>query len=280
MADPLVSATWLADHLGRPDVQILDGSWFMPAEGRSGHAEYLAAHIPGAVFFDIDANADRTVDLPHMLPTPEAFAAMAGQLGLSRDATIVSYDSFGVRAAARVWWTLRVMGFPDVRVLDGGLKAWRAAGLPLETGDVTPSPTTLEPRLDSALVRSAEDVRAIIDAGSAQMVDARGAARFRGEAPEPRAGLKSGHMPGARNVPFDTLLTAEGTMKPPEEVAALFRAASIDLDQPIVTTCGSGVTASVLALGLARTGRDRTPVYDGSWSEWGGLADTPVVTGP
>ena len=280
MADPLVSAAWLADRLGRPEVQILDGSWFMPAEGRSGHAEYLETHIPGAVFFDIDANADRTVDLPHMLPTPEAFAAMAGQLGLTRDATIVAYDSFGVRAAARVWWTLRVMGFPDVRVLDGGLKAWRAAGLPLESGDVSPSPTRLEPRFDADLLRGVQDVRAIVDAGSAQMVDARGAARFRGEAPEPRAGLKSGHMPGARNVPFDTLLTAEGTMKPVEDIAAVFRAAAVDLDRPIVTTCGSGVTASVLALGLARTGRDRTPVYDGSWSEWGGLADAPVVTGP
>ena len=280
MADPLVSAAWLAERLGRADVQILDGSWFLPAEGRSGHAEYLEGHIPGAVFFDIDANADRTVDLPHMLPTPEAFAGMAGRLGLRRDATIVAYDSFGVRAAARVWWTLRVMGFPEVRVLDGGLKAWRAAGLPLEAGEVTPAPTTLEPLYDDELVRDVADVRAILDDRSAQMVDARGAARFRGEAPEPRAGLKSGHMPGARNVPFDTLLTADGTMKPAAEVAALFGAASVDLDRPIVTTCGSGVTASVLALGLARIGQERIPVYDGSWSEWGGLADAPVVTGP
>jgi thiosulfate/3-mercaptopyruvate sulfurtransferase len=280
MADPLVSAAWLAERLGRPDVQILDGSWFLPAEGRSGHAEYLEAHIPGAVFFDIDANADRSVDLPHMLPTPEAFAAMAGRLGLTRDATVVAYDSFGVRAAARVWWTLRVMGFPDVRVLDGGLKAWRAAGLPLEAGEVIPTPTTLEPRFDGALVRDVADVRAILDAQSAQMVDARGGARFRGEAPEPRAGLKSGHMPGARNVPFDALLTAEGTMKSADEIADLFKAASVDLDQPIVTTCGSGVTASVLALGLARIGRERIPVYDGSWSEWGGLPGVPIVTGP
>lgn len=280
MADPLVSAPWLAERLGRPDVQILDGSWFLPAENRSGHAEYLEAHIPGAVFFDIDANADRAVDLPHMLPSPEAFAAMAGRLGLSRDATIVAYDSFGVRAAARVWWTLRAMGFPNVRVLDGGLKAWRAAGLPLESGEVTPAPTTLAPLYDTELVRNLADVQAILGASSAQMVDARGAARFRGEAPEPRAGLKSGHMPGARNVPFDTLLTAEGTLKPAAEIEALFKAASVDLDQPIVTTCGSGVTASVLALGLARIGRERIPVYDGSWSEWGGLPGVPIVTGP
>jgi len=280
MADPLVSAAWLADRLGQPDVQILDGSWFLPAEGRSGHAEYLEAHIPGAVFFDIDANADRSVDLPHMLPTPEAFAGMAGRLGLNRDATIVAYDSFGVRAAARVWWTLRVMGFPNVRVLDGGLKAWRAAGLALEAGEVTPAPTSLEPRFDADLVRDATDVRAILDSRSAQMVDARGAARFRGEAPEPRAGLKSGHMPGARNVPFDALLTREGTLKPAADLEAIFTDAAVDLDKPIVTTCGSGVTASVLALGLARIGRERTAVYDGSWTEWGGLPDAAVVTGP
>jgi thiosulfate/3-mercaptopyruvate sulfurtransferase len=274
MADPLVSAAWLAERLGRPDVQILDGSWFLPAENRSGHAEYLEAHIPGAVFFDIDANADHSVDLPHMLPTPEAFAGMAGRLGLSRDATVVAYDSFGVRAAARVWWTLRAMGFPNVRVLDGGLKAWRAAGLPLESGEVTPAPTTLAPLYDAELVRNVADVQAILDSQSAQVVDARGAARFRGEAPEPRAGLKS------RNLPFDTLLTAEGTLKPAAELVDLFKAASVDLDQPIVTTCGSGVTASVLALGLARIGRERIPVYDGSWSEWGGLPGVPIVTGP
>ena len=281
MTDPLVSTAWLAERLGDPTVKILDGSWWMPAEARSGRDEYLHAHIPGAVFFDIDAIADRTVDLPHMLPTPEAFAAAAGRLGLSRDATIVAYDTFGVRAAARVWWTLRVMGFTQVFVLDGGLKAWLAEGRPVEAGEVTPRPTTVTSDFHPALVRNVDDVRAVLTSGSAQMVDARGAARFRAEVPEPRAGLRSGHMPGARNLPFDTLLDAHGRMKPAADLAPLFDAARVDLDRPIVATCGSGITASVISLALARLGRDQAAVYDGcSWTEWGGLSDTPVVTGP
>ena len=280
MTDPLVSTAWLAERLGRPDVKIVDGSWWMPAENRSGNAEHLEAHIPGAVFFDIDAIADRTVDLPHMLPSPQAFAEAAGKLGLARDATIVAYDTFGVRAAARVWWTLRVMGFPNVFVLDGGLRAWRADGRPVESGEVVPTPTTVTPEFDAGLVRGLASIRNLVGSHAAQIVDARGAARFRGEAPEPRAGLRSGHMPGARNVPFDTLLAQDGRMKPPAELAPVFRAAKVDLDQPIVTSCGSGVTASVVALALARLGRDRAAVYDGSWTEWGGLSDTPIVTGP
>lgn len=280
MSDPLVSTAWLAERLGHSDVQIVDGSWWMPAEARSGHAEFLDGHIPGAVFFDIDAIADRTVDLPHMLPSPQAFAEAVGKLGLRRDATIVAYDTFGVRAAARVWWTLRAMGFSNVAVLDGGMKAWRAEGRPVESGEPAPRPTTVAPGFDPALVRDIDDVRRRVDDGSAQIVDARSAARFRGEAPEPRAGLRSGHMPGACNVPFDSLLLPDGRMKPAAELAAVFAAAMVDLDAPIVTTCGSGVTASVIALALARLGRDRVAVYDGSWTEWGGLADTPVVIGP
>lgn len=278
MSDPLVSTAWLAEHLG--EVSVLDGSWWMPAEARSGRDEYLQAHIPGALFFDIDAIADRTVDLPHMLPRPEAFAKAAGKLGLSRDRTIVAYDTFGVRAAARVWWTLRVMGFTDVFVLDGGFRAWTAEGRPMEAGDVGPVPTTVTPDFHPELVRDVNDVRAILTSGSAQMVDARGGARFRAEVPEPRAGLRSGHMPGALNLPFDSLLASDGRMKPAEGLAPLFQAAKVALDQPIVTTCGSGITASVVALALARLGREGVAVYDGSWTEWGGLADTPVVTGP
>jgi thiosulfate/3-mercaptopyruvate sulfurtransferase len=281
MSDPLVSTVWLAERLGRADVQIVDGSWWMPAENRSGHAEYLAAHIPGAIFFDIDAIADRTVDLPHMLPTPDAFAQAVGALGLSRDATIVCYDSFGVRAAARVWWTLRVMGFDKVFVLDGGLKAWRAEGRPTDAGQVTLPPTTLEPIFHAALVRDVADVRGVIASKAAQIVDARGGPRFRGEVPEPRAGLRAGHMPGACNVPFDSLLEADGRMRSAAEIGRIFQAAHVDLTAPIVTSCGSGVTASVLALALARLGREDVAVYDGSWTEWGGaLPDTPVVTGP
>jgi thiosulfate/3-mercaptopyruvate sulfurtransferase len=280
MTDPLVSTAWLAERLGDPNIHVLDGSWWMPAEARSGHDEYLQAHIPGAVFFDIDAIADRTIDLPHMLPTPEAFAEAVGRLGLSRDATIVAYDTFGVRAAARVWWTLRAMGFSQVLVLDGGFKAWLAEGRPTESGEYIPIATKVTPAFDAALVRDADEVRGILKSGAAQMVDARGAARFRGEAPEPRAGLRSGHMPGARNTPFDSLLDTDGRMKPADELAPIFQAAAVDLDQPIVTTCGSGVTASVVALALARLGRDRVAVYDGSWTEWGGLPEAPVVTGP
>lgn len=278
MTDPLVSTDWLAAHLG--EVQLVDATWFMPGEGREGHADHLAAHIPGAVFFDIDAVADRTVDLPHMLPTAEDFAEAAGALGLSRDATIVAYDSFGVRSAARVWWTLRVMGFPKVFVLDGGLKKWLAEGRPTESGQAALPATTLSPSLEAGLVRDLGAVRNLLASRAAQVVDARGAARFRGEAPEPRAGLRSGHMPGACNTPFDSLLNPDGTMKSAEELKALFRAAKVDLTAPIVTTCGSGVTASVVALALARLGRQDVAVYDGSWTEWGGRPDTAVVTGP
>ncbi|MDP3852659.1 3-mercaptopyruvate sulfurtransferase [Phenylobacterium sp.] len=278
--DPVISTEKLAQRLGSADLRVVDGSWFMPAEGRSGAEEYLRAHIPGAVFFDIDAIADRTTDLPHMLPTPEAFAQAVGALGLSRNVDIVVYDSLGIRAAARVWWSLRAMGFTRVFVLDGGLKKWLAEARNVETGDVHPRAAQVAPAIEAELVRSADDVRGLLASGEARLVDARGAARFRGEAPEPRPGLRSGHMPGAANVPFDQVVAPDGTLRPVEELGAIFEAAGVDLDHPIVTTCGSGVTASVLALALARLGRDRTAVYDGSWSEWGALADAPAVTGP
>jgi len=278
--DPVVSTSWLAERLGSPDVRVVDASWFMTAEARSGREEYLAAHIPGAVFFDVDAIADPTTDLPHMLPTPEAFATAAGELGLSRDVDIVVYDSLGIRSAARVWWTLRTMGYTRVRVLDGGLKKWLAEGRPVEAGEVRASPARVAPAFDPQLVRDADDVRALLVSGDARLVDARGAARFRGESPEPRAGLRSGHMPGAANVPSDQVTAADGTLLPADELRAVFDRAGVDLARPIVTTCGSGVTASLLALGLARLGLDRVAVYDGSWTEWGGLADAPVVTGP
>jgi thiosulfate/3-mercaptopyruvate sulfurtransferase len=280
MNDPLVSTAWLAERLGRDEVQIVDGSWFMPAEARSGRAEYLEAHIPGAVFFDIDAIADHAVDLPHMLPTPAAFAEAVGRLGLRRDATIVAYDSFGVRASARIWWTLKVMGFGDVVVLDGGLKAWLAEGRPTDSGETALPPSTVTPAFRPDLVRNLEDVAGIIGSGAAQIVDARSGPRFRAEVPEPRAGLRAGHMPGAKNVPFDTLLEAGGHMKPAPAIAKIFREAQVDLSRPIVTSCGSGLTAAVLALGLARLGRGDVAVYDGSWTEWDGRSDTAVVTGP
>jgi len=279
MSDPVVSTARLAERLGAPDLAIVDATWFMPAENRSGRGEFEAAHIPGAVFFDIDAIADTSVDLPHMLPTPKAFAEAAGALGLSPDLEVVVYDAHGLFSAPRVWWTLRAMGFSRVAVLDGGLPRWRAEGRPLATGAASPTPRAFTAAPDAGLVRHLDDVRAVVADRSAQMLDARPAARFRAEAPEPRAGLRGGHMPGACNLPFGAVVGADGGLKPAGELRAAFEAAGVDLSAPIITTCGSGVTASVLALALARLGLDRTPVYDGSWSEWGGREDTPVVTG-
>ena len=279
MTDPLVSTQWLSDHLADPDLRILDGSWWLPAEKRSGHAEYLEAHIPGAVFFDIDAQSDQSSDLPHMALSPEAFAQAGSKLGLSRSGITVVYDTFGIRAAARVWWNLRLMGFDKVYVLDGGLKAWRAEGRALESGEVPLTPTLLTPAHNPAIIRNASEVTSILTTGSAQMVDARGAARFRGDAPEPRPGLKSGHMPGALNLPFDSLLNPDGRMKSVAELTEVFKSASINLGKPIVTTCGSGVTASVIALALACLGHHDIPVYDGSWSEWGALEGAAIEVG-
>lgn len=280
MSDPLVSTVWLAERLGSPDLQVVDATWFMPNEHRSGLQEYRRAHIPGAVFFDIDTVADHSTDLPHMLPPPDAFAREVGALGLRREADIVVYDAQGIFSAPRVWWSLRVMGFPHVHVLDGGLPKWCAEGKPVETSRPSPEPTALRSIYDPDLVRDIDAVRQLLSERDAQLIDARPGARFRGEAPEPRAGLRSGHMPGARNMPWSDLVTPEGTMKPPAEIRAAFQAAGVDLAAPIVTTCGSGVSAALLALALARIGRGDVAVYDGSWSEWGGRDDTPVVTGP
>ncbi len=276
---PLISSAELASRFGDPELRLLDASWFLPAEGRSGREEFAAERIPGAVFFDVDAVSDTSVDLPHMLPAPGAFAEAASALGLSPDLDVVVYDSFGIRSSARVWWTLKVMGFERVQVLDGGLRAWKASGLPLETGAPRPpSPVPTRVRFDRTRLRDREDVAAALASGAAQIVDARGAPRFRGEAPEPRPGLRSGHMPGARNLPFDRLLTPEGRLKPPVALAEAFREAGVDLARPIVATCGSGVTASVLALALEVLGAPAA-VYDGSWAEWGLEGGGEVATG-
>lgn len=278
MTDPLVSTAWLADRLESGDVRVVDGSWHMPATGRSGAAEFRERHIPGAVFFDIDAIADHSTDLPHMLPDADAFARAVGALGLSRDKTIVVYDSVGLMSAARVWWALRAMGFPNVFVLDGGLPKWLLEDRSVGNGEVSPEPVQVDAQFDPAFVRAIDQVRGYLASGEARLVDARAAPRFRGEAPEPRAGLRSGHMPGAANVPFGELVNTDGTVKDAAAIRRVFEAAGVDLTKPIVTTCGSGVTAAVLSLGLGRIGVD-APVYDGSWTEWAGRPDTEVVTG-
>lgn len=275
--DPMVSTAWLAERLDDPAVRVVDAT--LPLVGQAGHGRdsYAAGHIPGAVFFDINAIADPDTDLPHMLPSPDAFAHAAGELGLSRDASIVVYDAHGLYSAPRVWWSLRAMGYASVAVLDGGLKKWRAEGRPVDRNAATPEAVAVPHAFDPALVAGLGTVREALDSGAAQVVDARSTARFRGEAREPRAGLRSGHMPGALNLPFDSLVNGDGTLKSAAELTAAF--AHVDLGRPIITTCGSGVTAAVLALALARLGRFDVAVYDGSWTEWGGRDDTPVVTG-
>ena len=258
-------------------LRVLDASWHL--DGRDARADYETARIPDAIFFDLDAVSDRSSPLPHMLPTPEAFAASMGALGLTTDDRIVVYDTAGLFSAARVWWMLTVMGARDVRVLDGGLPKWRAEMRPIESGSShSPTPARFEARLAADRVVDLETMRGALSGGE-QVADARGASRFRGETAEPRPGVRSGHMPGARNLPYAALLNADGTMKRGAALAAAFRDAGIDPDRPVITTCGSGVTAAILSLGLAELGRS-SRLYDGSWAEWGGREDTAVVTGP
>lgn len=279
-SSPLVETAWLAERLGDAKLIVLDGSWHLPADGRDAKAEFVTGHLPGAVFFDIDAIADHSTDLPHMLPAPQAFATAVRRLGVDPDSTVVVYDTSGMFSAPRVWWTFRVMGHDQVFVLDGGLGRWVAEGRPLETGWREPAHGEFKAHFRSDLVADLEHVRKIVESGGPQLVDARSAARFRGDAPEPRPGVREGHMPGARNVPYAGVTTADGTLASPDALRVAFEAGGVDLAGPIVTTCGSGITASLLALCLARLGREDVAVYDGSWSEWGARADTPVVTGP
>lgn len=271
-----VSPQWLADHLGAPDVLAFDASWHMPAANRDPRAEYLAGHIPGAVFFDIDGVADHATGLPHMLPAPEVFAAEMRRLGFGDGMHAVVYDSVGLFSAPRLWWTLHVFGVDKVSILAGGLPAWKAEGRPLETGEVSREPKDFTPAFDAALVADAARVNAALTSGAAQVVDARAADRFMGRAPEPRPGLRAGHMPGAYNLPFPNVVDA-GRMKDKAGLDAAFAAAGLDPDKPVIASCGSGMTACILSLALAASGRSPATVYDGSWSEWGGRADLPVV---
>jgi len=277
----LVETDWLAAHLAAPDVAVLDATLHLPTTGRNARTEYLAGHIPGALFFDIEDISDHANELPHMLPSAAQFASQVRTLGIGDGTRIVVYDTPGLYSAARAWWMFRTMGYDDVVVLNGGLKKWQAEGRPLEDGQPQPrQPRHFTARFHAGLVRDKDDVARLLDAKGAQIVDARGAGRFKGTDPEPRAGLRSGHMPGALNVPFTTLLNADGTLKATSDLATLFQVAGVDTTKPIVTTCGSGVTAGVLALALAELGRPDVAVYDGSWSEWGlETAGTTVVKG-
>ena len=275
---PAVVATeWLAVNLGTTGLRVVDGSWYLPGSGRDPAKEYSASHIPGALFFDLDATSDRSVPLPHMLPPPAAFAEAMSALGLSDSDDLVIYDGSGVNLSApRVWWTFRTFGHDRVSVLDGGIGKWRREHRPIEQGIVTLPPGRFTARLDRAAVRDLASVRANIHQGMEQLVDARSTGRFAGLEPEPRPGLRGGHVPGSVNLPFTDLVRPDGTMLPPEELRRRLVEAGIDLSRPVVATCGSGTSACALVLSLHLIGHTQTAVYDGAWAEWGGRADTPI----
>ena len=275
----LVSTDWLAARLADPALRVLDASWYLPAQNRDAKAEYAAAHIPGARFFDIDEIADLSVPLPHMAPPVEKFISRLRGIGVGDGHQVVVYDGAGIFSAARVWWTFRLMGLTRVAVLDGGLPKWRAEGHPLTDAPPDLRAPHLTPRMQPQLVKSSEQVLEASRTGAAQIVDARSAARCPGKAPEPRAGLRGGHIPGSRSLPYAEVLNPDGTMKSPDDLRATFANAGVDLSRPVITTCGSGVTAAVLSLALEVLGHRDHALYDGSWSEWGGRDDLPAVKG-
>jgi thiosulfate/3-mercaptopyruvate sulfurtransferase len=277
----VVSTEWLASALGRPGLRVLDGSWYLPGSGRDAAAEYAAGHIPGAVFFDLEAASDRTTPLPHMLPSAEEFAARMAELGLRGTDDFVVYDGSGVNLSApRVWWTFRAFGHDRVAVLDGGIGKWRREGRPLEQGTVTLPHGQFTARLDRHVVRDLASIRANLRSDTEQLVDTRSAGRFAGVEPEPRPGLRRGHVPGSLNLPFTELVAPDGTVLPQDQLRHRLEAAGIDLSRPIVATCGSATSACALILSLHLIGQRQAAVYDGAWSEWASRADTPIATEP
>jgi thiosulfate/3-mercaptopyruvate sulfurtransferase len=279
--DPLVTTDWLAAHLSDAAVKIIDATFKMPGVLPLPKDDYLAAHIPDAVFFDVDAVSDHTNPLPHMFPSAEQFSRDVGALGIGNDDTVVIYDAGGWVAGPRAWWMFLSYGHDKVRVLDGGLKKWRAEGRPVEAGPVTPKPATFKGAYDARRVRSIGEMVANLASNTEQVIDARAGDRFEGRVAEPRPGLRSGHIPGSRNLPYNQLFDAStGAMKPLDELRRAFAGTGVDMDQPIVTSCGSGVSAAVLTLALYRLGVRGTALYDGSWSEWGQADGPPVATGP
>ena len=272
-----ISADELASRLGQPNLRIVDGSWYLPAQNRDGAAEYAAARIPGAVYFNIDEIADKSTDLPHMLPRPEKFAAAVGAMGIAETDDIVVYDGPGLFSAPRVWWTFRVMGAKSVRILDGGFDRWKAAGFPIETGaPKPPKPARFRPNFDASRVRAIADIRKNLETQKSLVLDARPTPRFAGQAPEPRPGLRSGHMPGAKSLPADRF-AVDGRLKDVEELRDIFESAFLAPDRPAITSCGSGVTAAIISLALESVGHKDHALYDGSWAEWGKADDAPVA---
>jgi thiosulfate/3-mercaptopyruvate sulfurtransferase len=277
----IVSTEWLAEHLSAPDIRVVDATYYLPHEGKNARAEYEDEHIPGAVFFDIDAIKALDSDLPHMIPPPEVFSARVRKLGLGDGNRIVVYDRQGLFSAARVWWMFRVFGHNDIAVLDGGLPKWKAEGRPLDDHPIVPMERHFTARIDTTLVRDRDQVLANLERKREQVLDARASDRFTGSAEELWPGRRSGHIPDSLNLPFTDLLDAEtGTLLPPEQLRQRFEAAAVDLGKPVVASCGSGVTAAVLLLGLNQLGHRDLALYDGSWAEWGLPGETPIDTGP